>query len=48
MSEITTIRVSRETFRTFESLRRKLYALTLDEAIHLLIMQWRKQRLEEA
>ncbi|MEM2593498.1 MAG: VapB-type antitoxin [Candidatus Bathyarchaeia archaeon] len=47
MSETTTVRVSKGTLRMLESLRKKLGAPTLDETIRLLIMQRRRQRLEE-
>ncbi|MEM2394473.1 MAG: VapB-type antitoxin [Candidatus Bathyarchaeia archaeon] len=48
MGETTTIRVSKNTLKMLEKLRKKLGAQTLDETIRLFITQQRKQRLSEA
>jgi len=47
MGETTTIRVSKNTLKMLERLRRKLGAQTLDETIRLFIMQRRRERLNE-
>ncbi|MCX8181738.1 MAG: hypothetical protein N3D12_01340 [Candidatus Methanomethyliaceae archaeon] len=47
MGETTTIRVSKNTIKILEKLRRRLGAKTLDETLRLLINQQRREILEE-
>jgi len=47
MSKATTIRVSKNTLKILEKLRQKFGAKTLDETLRLLVIQYRKQKLEE-
>ena len=46
MSGSTTVRVSRTTRETLESLRRKMNAKSLDETIRLLIARERKIKID--
>lgn len=48
MKETTTIRVSKNTLKMLERLRKNLGADSFNETIRLLIMQYRELRLEEA
>lgn len=48
MKETTTIRVSKNTLKMLERLRKNLGANSFNETIRLLIMQYRESRLEEA
>ena len=47
MSDVTTVRVSRDTLRMLEKFRDKLNAESLDEAIRILIMRQRKVVIDE-
>jgi len=47
LSEVTTVRVSRDTLRMLEKFRDKLNAESLDEAIRILIMRQRKVVIDE-
>jgi len=47
LSEVTTVRVSRDTLRMLEKFRDKLNAESLDEAIRILIMRQRKAVIDE-
>ena len=48
MSESTTVRVSKTTRETLESLRKRMNAKSLDEAIRLLIARERRMKIDEA
>ena len=47
LSDVTTVRVSRDTLRMLEKFRDKLNAESLDEAIRILIMRQRKVVIDE-
>jgi len=47
LSEVTTVRVSRDTLRMLEKFRDKLNAESLDEAIRILIMRQHKAIIDE-
>lgn len=47
MSEVTTVRVSKDTLRMLERFRDKLNAESLDEAIRILIMRQRRAIIDE-
>ncbi len=47
MNDTTTIRVSKKTARTLETLREKLDAQNLDETIQLLVKKQRKAALNK-
>jgi len=47
MNETTTIRVSKKTAQTLESLREKLNAQNLDETIQILFKKQRKATLDK-
>jgi len=48
MSEATTIRVSKRTAETLETMRQKLKAESLDETIQILVKKQRKAILDNA
>jgi hypothetical protein len=48
MSGSTTVRVSKTTLQMLERMRKKMNAKTLDEAIRLFIVRWRKMKIDEA
>lgn len=47
MSEVTTVRVSKDTLRMLERFKDKLNAESLDEAIRILIMRQRRAIIDE-
>jgi len=47
LSEVTTVRVSRDTLRMLEKFKDKLKAESLDETIRILIMRQRKVVIDE-
>jgi len=47
LSEVTTVRVSKDTLRMLERFRDKLNAESLDEAIRILIMRQRRAIIDE-